>query len=186
MKKVNAMPKKISPKVSKPSLPDEKMAVANSDVPPPKEESKPVHRQTIHWKNSSKTYPNRVCLMRKWQWQIAMCHHQKKRVSPCYRQTIHWKNSSKTYPNRVPKYQTQIFLVKENRLPQFGLCLNNDGYSASLKVGKVYRVIRNDDAAVHGYIRVIDESGEDYAYTTDHFHLIRLPIAVEKVLLSVS
>ena len=42
MKKVNAMPEKISPKVSKPSLPDKKMAAANSDVPPPKEESKPV------------------------------------------------------------------------------------------------------------------------------------------------
>ncbi len=76
--------------------------------------------------------------------------------------------------------------VKENRLPQFGLCLNNDGYSASLEVGKVYRVICADDVAVHGYIRVIDESGEDYAYTANRFHLIQLPTAVEKVLLSAS
>ncbi|MYC77654.1 hypothetical protein F4X10_17970 [Candidatus Poribacteria bacterium] len=75
---------------------------------------------------------------------------------------------------------------KENQLPQFGLCLNNEGYAASLEVGKVYRVIRDDEAAVHGYIRVIDESGEDYAYTTDRFHLIQLPIAVEKALLSAS
>ena len=74
--------------------------------------------------------------------------------------------------------------TKENQLPQFGLCLNNEGYAASLEVGKVYRVIRDDDAAVHGYIRVIDESGEDYAYTADRFYLMQLPIAVEKVLLS--
>jgi len=73
---------------------------------------------------------------------------------------------------------------KENQFPQFGLCLNNEGYAASLEVGKVYRVIRDDEVAVHGYIRVIDESGEDYAYTTDRFHLIQLPIAVEKALLS--
>ena len=45
-----------------------------------------------------------------------------------------------------------------NQFSQFGLCLNNEGYAASLEVGKVYRVIRDDDAAVHGYIRVIDES----------------------------
>ena len=74
----------------------------------------------------------------------------------------------------------------ENQLPQFGLCLNNEGYPASLEVGKLYRVIPDDDAAVHGYIRVIDESGEDYAYTASRFHLMQLPIAVEKALLSAS
>ena len=64
--------------------------------------------------------------------------------------------------------------------------LDNEGYSASLEVGKVYLVISDDEAAVHGYIRVIDESGEDYAYTTNRFHLIQLPSAVEKVLLAAS
>ena len=73
---------------------------------------------------------------------------------------------------------------KENQFSQYGLCLNNEGYAASLEVGKVYRVVSDDKAAVHGYIRVIDESGEDYAYTTNRFHLIQLPIDVEKVLLS--
>ena len=72
---------------------------------------------------------------------------------------------------------------KENQSQQFGLCLNNAGYTASLEVGKVYRVIP-DSASVHGYIRVIDESGEDYAYTANRFHLIQLPIAVERALLS--
>ena len=76
--------------------------------------------------------------------------------------------------------------TKENQLPQFGLCLNNEGYAASLEAGKVYRVIQNDESAIHGYIRVIDESGEDYAYTVSRFHLIQLPINVEKALLSAS
>ena len=73
---------------------------------------------------------------------------------------------------------------EQNQLPQFGLCLNNEGYAAFLEVGKVYRVIRDDEARVQGYIRVIDKSGEDYAYTANRFHLIQLPIAVETGLLS--
>ena len=75
---------------------------------------------------------------------------------------------------------------KENQFPQLGLCLNNEGYPASLEVGKLYRVIPDDDAAAHGYIRVIDESGENYAYTANRFHLMQLPTAVEKALLSAS
>ncbi len=47
-------------------------------------------------------------------------------------------------------------------------------------------MIQDDEAASHGYIRVIDESGEDYAYTVSRFHLIQLPMAVEKALLSAS
>ena len=66
--------------------------------------------------------------------------------------------------------------IKKDELLQFGLCLNNEGYAASLEVGKVYRVIPDDKAATHGYIRVIDESGEDYAYTTNRFHLIQLQL----------
>lgn len=69
---------------------------------------------------------------------------------------------------------------------QFALCLNNDGYPASLEVGKVYRVIPDEEAASHGYIRVIDESGEDYAYSAERFHLIPLPREVEHALLSAS
>ena len=75
---------------------------------------------------------------------------------------------------------------KENQLPQFGVCLNNDGYSASLETGKLYRVIRDDDVVAQGYLRVIDESGEEYAYAANRFYLIHLPIAVEEALLSAS
>ena len=73
-----------------------------------------------------------------------------------------------------------------NQFPHFGRCLNNVGYPVSLEVGKLYRVIPDDDAAAHGYIRIIDESGEDYAYTASRFHLMQLPTAVEKALLSAS
>lgn len=68
----------------------------------------------------------------------------------------------------------------------FAICLSNEDYPASLEVGKLYQVIPDEEAAAHGYIRVIDESGEDYAYSTERFYLIALPQAVEQALLSAS
>ena len=72
--------------------------------------------------------------------------------------------------------------TEQNQLPQFKLRLNNEGCPASLEVGKVYRVIPDDEAAIHGYVRIIDESGETYAYTARRFRLIQLPISVERML----
>ncbi len=67
---------------------------------------------------------------------------------------------------------------------QFALCLNNEGYKASLEVGKLYQVIPDAEAAAHGYLRVIDESGEDYAFTLNRFHVMTLPTAVKRTLLA--
>jgi hypothetical protein len=58
---------------------------------------------------------------------------------------------------------------------QFAVCINNEGYKASLEVGKLYRVIPDEDAASHGYIRVVDESGEDYGYTAARFFRLDVP-----------
>ena len=69
---------------------------------------------------------------------------------------------------------------------QFALCLNNEGYPASLEIGKLYRVVPDEEAAVHGYIRIIDESGEDYAFTADRFHVMYLPHAVGQALWAAS
>jgi hypothetical protein len=66
----------------------------------------------------------------------------------------------------------------------FAVCLNNDGYKASLEVGKLYRVVPDKEADTHGLIRVIDESGEDYAFAADRFHALEVPRTVQKVLLS--
>ncbi len=67
---------------------------------------------------------------------------------------------------------------------QFAICLDNKGYEASLEIGKLYQVIPDEEAARHGYIRLKDESGEDYAFTATRFHLLQLPLPVEKILLS--
>ena len=65
----------------------------------------------------------------------------------------------------------------------FAICLNNQGYEVSLQVGKLYRIMPDNAATAHGYIRVIDESGEDYAYGAARFFPVELPQAVENVLL---
>ena len=49
------------------------------------------------------------------------------------------------------------------------ICINSDGYQASLIVQKTYRTIPDEEAAQHGLIRVIDETEEDYLYPASHF-----------------
>jgi hypothetical protein len=73
---------------------------------------------------------------------------------------------------------------RQDRLQvRFAVCIKNKGYEASLEVGKLYRVIPDQQAARHGYLRIIDESGEDYGYSADRFFAIDLPKPLEKVLL---
>ena len=76
--------------------------------------------------------------------------------------------------------------MKKNNSQEFNfaVCINNEGYEASLEVGKLYRVIEDVEAASHGYLRVIDESHEDYAFSSDRFFMIQLPKKLEKALLA--
>jgi hypothetical protein len=76
--------------------------------------------------------------------------------------------------------------MKKKQPVQFVVCLNNDGYPASLEVGKLYRFIPDEDAAAEGLIRVVDESGEDYAFEAKRFHPLTVPAAVERALLAAS
>ena len=66
---------------------------------------------------------------------------------------------------------------------RFAVCVDNDGYPASLELHKIYRVLPDEGAIADGDLRVIDESGEDYLYSSERFVLLELPQAVEKSLL---
>jgi len=68
----------------------------------------------------------------------------------------------------------------------FAVCINNKKYQASLEVGKLYRVIPDEEAESHGYLRVIDESGEDYGYSADRFFRLAVPRPLERALLRAS
>jgi hypothetical protein len=71
---------------------------------------------------------------------------------------------------------------KTKQATHFAVCVNNEGYKASLEVGKLYRVILDEEAASHGYLRVIDESGEDYGYAADRFFPLEVPQALADAL----
>ena len=76
--------------------------------------------------------------------------------------------------------------MKKNGKIQFAVCLNNEGYPASLEVGKLYRVIADEEAAKENLLRVVEESGEDYAFASNRFHVVELPSNVRKTLLQYS
>ena len=43
---------------------------------------------------------------------------------------------------------------------------------------KVYRILPDRTASRDGYLRVVDESGEDYLYPAEYFVPVSLPVAV--------
>ena len=69
---------------------------------------------------------------------------------------------------------------KSTRKNYFVVCVRNDGYPASLERRKIYRALHDQDAAQHRYLRVVDESGEDYLYPAKLFEAISLPISLER------
>ncbi len=66
---------------------------------------------------------------------------------------------------------------------RFAVCVDNDGYPASLELHKIYRVLPDEVAQADGDLRIVDESGEDYLYPAERFVPLELPQAVEKSLL---
>ena len=62
------------------------------------------------------------------------------------------------------------------------LCIDNGGYPESLEVRKLYAVLPDEHAAVNDFIRIIDETGEDYLYPSKYFVPIQLPPEVAKIL----
>jgi len=66
---------------------------------------------------------------------------------------------------------------------QFVVCINNEGYPASLELRKIYLILPDEKAAKHSLMRVVDESGEDYLYPERFFVPIQLPQAAEEAFL---
>jgi hypothetical protein len=63
---------------------------------------------------------------------------------------------------------------------QLVVCVNNEGYAASLEKRKLYVTLRDAAAEKHGLVRVIDESGDDYVYPKALFRPIALPQSVKR------
>jgi hypothetical protein len=66
---------------------------------------------------------------------------------------------------------------------KFLLCVDNEGYEASLEIRKLYEKIPDKEAERHNQVRIIDGSGEDYLYPSSFFAPIRLSIQTKNRIL---
>ena len=71
----------------------------------------------------------------------------------------------------------------ENTQPRFAVCINNAAYPDDLKARTIYQVLPDESAARSNYVRVVDETGEDYLYPAELFVLIDVPLEVQKALI---
>ena len=72
-------------------------------------------------------------------------------------------------------------MVKAKENYRFALCMDNKDCE-DLEKRKIYQVIPDEQGAKEGYLRVIDESGEDYLYPESYFILIQLPREAQETL----
>jgi len=76
-------------------------------------------------------------------------------------------------------------MAPKNENKKFALCIENKDCE-DLEKRKIYQILPDDEAEKEGYLRIIDESGEDYLYPQSYFILIQLPREAQKALLVAS
>jgi len=72
-------------------------------------------------------------------------------------------------------------MVEEKGNKKFALCIENKDCE-DLEKRKIYQVLPDDEAEKEGYLRIIDESGEDYLYPQSYFILVQLPREAQEAL----
>lgn len=73
-------------------------------------------------------------------------------------------------------------MIANRTKTRFAVCILADGCD-DLEVWKLYRVLPDKKAAKEDFLRVVDESGEDYLYPANRFVVVSLaPPAVRKLL----
>ena len=63
------------------------------------------------------------------------------------------------------------------------ICIDHDGFPASIENRKVYREIPDPDAAAQGMVRIVDETGEDYLFPKHRFLAVELSAAAASAIL---
>ena len=62
---------------------------------------------------------------------------------------------------------------------KFVMCINNKSYPHDLALHKVYKIIPDEKGEESGWIRIVDETGEDYLYSAKHFVPVQIPEEAE-------
>jgi hypothetical protein len=73
-------------------------------------------------------------------------------------------------------------MAKRQSQLKFAVCVSNEGCD-DLQLWKIYRVLPDADAAAEDYLRVVDESGEDYLYPARRFVIVEFSRKVARKLL---
>ena len=72
--------------------------------------------------------------------------------------------------------------MTKTQAKQLVVCVENDGYAVSLEKRKIYIALRDAAAEKHNMLRIIDESGEDYLFSSRYFVRLPLPSAAKRAL----
>lgn len=72
-------------------------------------------------------------------------------------------------------------MAKSKETYSFALCIENKDCD-DLEKRKIYQVVPDAEAEKEGFIRVIDESGEDYLYPRSYFIAVQLPREAQEAL----
>jgi hypothetical protein len=72
-------------------------------------------------------------------------------------------------------------MARARRKKRFLLCIRNKGCE-DLQLRKFYECLPDRRSAEEGFVRVVDESGEDYLHPATHFVAIELPREAERAL----
>ncbi len=94
---------------------------------------------------------------------------------------VHWYEASGIGKKEL---QDKVLpgLAMAAKKQSFAVCLQNGGFPASLEVRKLYLLVDDPAAEAIGFIRVVDESGEDYLYPAELFHKLALPADLQRAL----
>lgn len=72
-------------------------------------------------------------------------------------------------------------MMREQKEQKFALCVRSDDCE-DLELRKVYQVLPDERAKNEGYLRIVDDSGEDYLYPESYFVFIKLPRKAQQAL----
>ena len=76
-------------------------------------------------------------------------------------------------------------MVRATTESKFAVCVRNEDCE-DLEMCKIYQVLPDKRAERDGYIRVVDESGEDYLYPESYFVFVRLPRRAQDAVVATS
>jgi len=63
----------------------------------------------------------------------------------------------------------------------YALCIDNKGFEAALELRKLYQIVKPEKNDPDDWLRIVDESGEDYLYSGIRFVTLTLPREVQRI-----